>query len=50
MRRTGAAVVHARVVDGELTVLMADGGDRLVPPGDAPVSWSRAGADAVTDR
>ena len=47
-RVPATAVVVA--LDGELTVLMADGGDRLVPPGDAPVSWSRAGADAVTDR
>jgi hypothetical protein len=41
MRRAEAAVVHAvldvAVVDGELFVLMADVGDRLVPPGDAPV-------------
>src|SRR3954452_18549135 len=36
-----AAVVHTvldvAVVDGELSVLMADVGARLVPPGDAPV-------------
>src|SRR5689334_13130423 len=42
MRRAEAAVVHAvlavAVVDGELAVLMDDVGDRLVPPGDAPVA------------
>jgi hypothetical protein len=41
MHRARAAVVHAvldvAVVDGELTVLMQDVGDRLVPPGDAPI-------------
>ena len=31
------AVLDVAVVDGELSVLMADVGDRLVPPGDAPV-------------
>src|SRR5690242_5155848 len=42
MRRAEAAVVHAvldvAVVDGALAVLMDDVGDRLVPPGDAPVA------------